>query len=91
MFLNRFFFVGKVLVQVFWHHCPRDWRLSASWGPIEGSLETPLTSQHCDIVGFKGGLSILALVRKQGRSFWFHVLIQWEMHTINFRFPGKIA
>ena len=34
--------------------CPRDWWLSASWGPNEGPLETPRrTTAHHRIEGFK--------------------------------------
>ena len=36
------------------YSCPRDWRLSASGGPIEGPPETPRTSQHYHIEEIKG-------------------------------------
>ena len=33
--------------------CPRDWHLSASWGLIEATSETPHTLQDYRIDGFK--------------------------------------
>ena len=38
------------------YSCPRDWSLSALWGPIEGFHEIRRTSQHYRIEEFKGGL-----------------------------------
>ena len=36
------------------YSCPRDWCLSALWGPNWGPPETPHTSQPYRIEGFKG-------------------------------------
>ena len=37
------------------YSCPRDWRLLASWGSIEGPLK-PL--EHYSIYGAEGGLQL---------------------------------
>ena len=37
------------------YSCPRGWRLSASWGTIEGSPQTPEITEECGINGFQGG------------------------------------
>ena len=39
------------------YSCPRDWRLSASWVTKLSPIETPRTSQHYRIEGFKGALN----------------------------------
>ena len=47
---------------------PREWRLSASRGPIEGSSEIPKTSQHYGIEGFKWGPCIWAPIMLRDAS-----------------------
>ena len=37
------------------HSCPRDWRISASWGPIQGPPKPLRPSEQYRIGGFKGG------------------------------------
>jgi len=58
---------------------PRDWRLSASWGPIEGSPRTPRTSRHYGIDGFKRGTPLCreSSVSSRGRFFRYIII----MHT----------
>ena len=34
--------------------CPRDWRLSSSWGAQVRTLQAPLTASHYGIEGFIG-------------------------------------
>ena len=34
--------------------CPRDWRLSASWGPIEGLPQTWIATDHHSGIFFRG-------------------------------------